>query len=96
MKMFLTRMGAGSKIVASGDTTQIDLPEHARSGLVDALERLHGIDGIGCTKLGRGDIVRHALVQKIVNAYEHHPHKRPQSQPAALQENPPASPSGDH
>jgi phosphate starvation-inducible PhoH-like protein len=76
MKMFLTRMGHGSKIVASGDTTQIDLPEHHKSGLVDALERLQGIDGVACAKLGRGDIVRHPLVQKIVNAYEHGPPKR--------------------
>jgi phosphate starvation-inducible PhoH-like protein len=71
MKMFLTRMGTGSKIVASGDTTQIDLPEHNKSGLIDALDRLHGIDGIACVKLSRADIVRHPLVQKIVNAYEH-------------------------
>jgi phosphate starvation-inducible protein PhoH and related proteins len=76
MKMFLTRMGTGSRIVASGDTTQIDLPEHARSGLVDALERLQDIEGVGCVKLSRSDIVRHPLVQKIVNAYEHGPSKR--------------------
>ena len=76
MKMFLTRMGHGSKIVASGDTTQIDLPEHHKSGLVDALDRLQGIEGVACVKLGRGDIVRHPLVQKIVNAYEHGPPKR--------------------
>ena len=76
MKMFLTRMGAGSRIVASGDTTQIDLPEHHRSGLIDALDRLQGIEGIACVKLGRADIVRHPLVQKIVHAYEHGPQKR--------------------
>ncbi len=76
MKMFLTRMGHGSKIVASGDITQIDLPEHHRSGLVDALDRLQGIEGVTCVKLGRGDIVRHPLVQKIVNAYEHGAPKR--------------------
>jgi phosphate starvation-inducible PhoH-like protein len=76
MKMFLTRMGTGSRIVASGDTTQIDLPEHSKSGLVDALERLQDIEGVACVKLGRGDIVRHPLVQKIVNAYEHGPSKR--------------------
>jgi phosphate starvation-inducible PhoH-like protein len=76
MKMFLTRMGHGAKIVASGDTTQIDLPEHHKSGLVDALDRLQGIEGVACVKLGRGDIVRHPLVQKIVNAYEHGPPKR--------------------
>ena len=76
MKMFLTRMGAGSKIVASGDTTQIDLPEHNKSGLIDALDRLHGIEGIASVKLTRADIVRHPLVQKIVLAYEHGPAKR--------------------
>jgi len=76
MKMFLTRMGAGSRIVASGDTTQIDLPDHMKSGLVDALERLQDIEGVACAKLSRGDIVRHPLVQKIVNAYEHGPPKR--------------------
>ncbi len=76
MKMFLTRMGTGSRIVASGDTTQIDLPEHCKSGLVDALERLVDIEGVACVKLGRGDIVRHPLVQKIVNAYEHGAAKR--------------------
>ncbi len=76
MKMFLTRMGNGSKIVASGDITQIDLPEHAKSGLVDAIDRLQGIEGVACVKLARGDIVRHPLVQKIVNAYEHGPPKR--------------------
>ena len=78
MKMFLTRMGAGSKIVVSGDVTQIDLPPPARSGLVDALSRLHGIDGIASVKLAAADIVRHPLVQKIVHAYEEHPKKRRQ------------------
>ena len=73
MKMFLTRMGAGSKIVVSGDTTQIDLPTNSRSGLVDAVERLQGLKGIGMVKLSRSDIVRHPLVQKIVNAYERRP-----------------------
>jgi phosphate starvation-inducible protein PhoH and related proteins len=76
MKMFLTRMGAGSKIVVSGDVTQIDLPPKTRSGLIDALQRLCGIEGIGSVKLTRSDIVRHALVQQIVNAYEDHPKKR--------------------
>jgi phosphate starvation-inducible protein PhoH and related proteins len=76
MKMFLTRMGNGSRIVVSGDITQIDLPPHTRSGLVDALERLQGIEGLATVKLNRADIVRHPLVQKIVNAYEHGPAKR--------------------
>jgi phosphate starvation-inducible PhoH-like protein len=76
MKMFLTRMGAGSKIVVSGDVTQIDLPPKARSGLVDAISRLHGIEGIASVKLSTADIVRHPLVQRIVDAYETHAGKR--------------------
>jgi phosphate starvation-inducible PhoH-like protein len=76
MKMFLTRMGAGSKIVVSGDTTQIDLPPHCKSGLVDGLERLRGLRRIASVKLTRADIVRHPLVQQIVNAYERRPRKR--------------------
>jgi phosphate starvation-inducible protein PhoH and related proteins len=76
MKMFLTRMGTGSKIVVSGDVTQIDLPPQAHSGLVDALSRLHGIEGIASVRLATADIVRHPLVQKIVHAYEEHPKKR--------------------
>jgi phosphate starvation-inducible PhoH-like protein len=79
MKMFLTRMGAGSKIVVSGDTTQIDLPREAQSGLVDALGRLRGIRGISSVKLSRSDIVRHRLVQDIVDAYEHGTKKRSSS-----------------
>jgi phosphate starvation-inducible protein PhoH and related proteins len=75
MKMFLTRMGAGSKIVVSGDVTQIDLPPHTRSGLIDALARLKGIEGIAAVKLSAADIVRHPLVQKIVHAYEEPPGK---------------------
>ena len=75
MKMFLTRMGAGSKIVVSGDVTQIDLPEKSRSGLIDALARLRGIEGIAAVKLTGADIVRHPLVQRIVSAYETHPGK---------------------
>jgi phosphate starvation-inducible PhoH-like protein len=76
MKMFLTRMGNGSKIVVSGDTTQIDLPSHTRSGLVDALERLAGIEGIATVALTDADIVRHPLVQEIVQAYDRRPSKR--------------------
>ncbi|MCS7238472.1 MAG: PhoH family protein [Thermoguttaceae bacterium] len=73
MKMFLTRMGVGSKIVASGDITQIDLPPQTRSGLVDALGRLRGIPGLATVELTRADIVRHPLVQAIVDAYEQAP-----------------------
>src|SRR5688500_18537061 len=70
MKMFLTRMGLGSKIVISGDVTQIDLPRPSASGLVDALSRLRDIPGIGVVQLNKSDIVRHKLVQEIVRAYE--------------------------
>ena len=70
MKMFLTRMGEGSKVVVSGDTSQVDLPSHAKSGLVDALQRLRGIDGFAAVRLTGSDIVRHRLVQDIVRAYE--------------------------
>lgn len=69
MMMFLTRMGEESRIVVTGDTTQIDLPPTEVSGLVDALARLDGIPGIGIARLGRADIVRHELVQRIVSAY---------------------------
>jgi len=82
MKMFLTRMGMGSKIVVSGDITQIDLPHKSRSGLVDALQRLDGIEGIATVKLTRADIVRHPLVQRIVNAYDD-PQPRRNTGPAA-------------
>ena len=70
MKMFLTRMGQGSKMVVSGDVTQVDLPQHSRSGLIDALHRLQGIEGMVSVTLDKRDIVRHGLVQKIVKAYE--------------------------
>ena len=70
MKMFLTRLGIGSKMVISGDTTQIDLPPDRQSGLIDALRRLRDVPGCGQVTLGGADIVRHSLVQKIVEAYD--------------------------
>jgi phosphate starvation-inducible PhoH-like protein len=70
MKMFLTRLGHGSKMVISGDITQIDLPPDRTSGLVDAMRRLERVPGCGLVRLGGADIVRHALVQRIVEAYE--------------------------
>jgi len=69
MQMFLTRMGRKSKIVVTGDVTQIDLPRGVTSGLVDAIRRLRDVDGIGIVELDRADIVRHPLVQRIVEAY---------------------------
>lgn len=76
MKMFLTRMGAHSKMVVAGDMTQNDLPPHTRSGLSDALQRLQNIGGVGEVRLSGRDIVRHRLVQDIVNAYDEGRKKR--------------------
>jgi phosphate starvation-inducible PhoH-like protein len=76
MKMFLTRMGMQSKVVVSGDTSQVDLPPHTKSGLIDAINRLHGIDGFANVLLTGEDIVRHRLVQEIVRAYEEGPKKK--------------------
>ncbi|MEL7496044.1 MAG: PhoH family protein [Planctomycetota bacterium] len=73
MKMFLTRMGNASKIVVSGDPTQVDLPTRTQSGLIDGLRRLGNIDGIGIVKLTGKDIVRHRLVTDIVRAYDAQP-----------------------
>jgi len=70
MKMFLTRIGFGSKCVVTGDTSQIDLPRGMRSGLVDAEQVLDGVEGIAITRFTRADVVRHPLVARIVQAYE--------------------------
>lgn len=70
MKMFLTRMGVGSRVVVTGDITQVDLPDKMRSGLVDALQVLEDIDEIAQIRLTDQDVVRHRLVQQIVRAYE--------------------------
>jgi phosphate starvation-inducible PhoH-like protein len=70
MKMFLTRMGFGSKAVVNGDITQVDLARGQKSGLVDAQEVLKNVRGIAFTRFGTEDVVRHPLVQRIVNAYE--------------------------
>jgi phosphate starvation-inducible PhoH-like protein len=70
MKMFLTRLGFGSRAVVTGDITQIDLPRHLRSGLRHAIEVLRGVEGVGFTFFNARDVVRHPLVQRIVQAYE--------------------------
>ena len=72
MKMFLTRFGFGSKVVVTGDITQIDLPKNTQSGLVHSLDVLKGLSEVGFIKFDSKDIVRHGLVQKIVEAYEEH------------------------
>ncbi|MBD5231228.1 MAG: PhoH family protein [Bacteroidales bacterium] len=70
MKMFLTRLGMNGKMIITGDVTQIDLPRHTRSGLLQALNVLKGVKGIGRIEYEKKDIVRHPLVQRIVDAYE--------------------------
>ena len=70
MKMVLTRQGFNSKMVVNGDITQIDLPTGRRSGLVDAIEVLRGVEGISFVQFDEKDVVRHLLVQRIVKAYE--------------------------
>jgi phosphate starvation-inducible PhoH-like protein len=70
MKMFLTRMGEGTRMVIAGDLSQIDLPHGTRSGLRDALDTLEGVPGIAVVRFGRRDVVRHPLVARIVEAYE--------------------------
>ena len=72
MLMFLTRLGFGSKVVVTGDPTQIDLPASKRSGLVEAQRALVDIEGIALIQFGKRDVVRHPLVQRIVGAYERH------------------------
>ena len=69
MKMFLTRMGFGSKVVITGDVTQIDLPEGKPSGLKEAMKVLDGVEGVGICRLTQNDVVRHIMVQRIIEAY---------------------------
>ncbi len=76
MKMFLTRIGFGSKAVITGDITQVDLPDGKKSGLKDAVNIINGIEGIGICTLDHKDVVRHELVSRIIKAYEEHDQKR--------------------
>lgn len=78
MKMFLTRMGFGSKVVVTGDITQIDLPRGRRSGLIDAVNVLKDVEGIAFCHLTDSDVVRHPLVRRIVNAYDRYLKKHPE------------------
>jgi phosphate starvation-inducible PhoH-like protein len=70
MKMFLTRLGEGSKMVITGDLTQIDLPSGQRSGLAEAVDILNGVPGIAITRFTDQDVVRHPLVGRIIRAYD--------------------------
>jgi len=72
MKMFLTRIGTGSKAVITGDVTQIDLPGDKKSGLIEASRILSGVEGLAFVRLNERDVVRHELVQRIIKAYENH------------------------
>jgi len=76
MFMFLTRLGFNSKAVVTGDITQIDLPNHKRSGLLEARDALKGVEGIAIVELSKRDVVRHPLVQRIIEAYELHRGKK--------------------
>ena len=76
MKMFLTRIGFGTKAVITGDVTQIDLPKHQKSGLVEAQKILKNVKGLAFTQFLSADVVRHPLVQKIINAYEEYDAKQ--------------------
>jgi phosphate starvation-inducible PhoH-like protein len=72
MKMFLTRLGEGGRMIVTGDPSQIDLPPNTRSGLIEALQVLHGVPGIVTVRFGDADVVRHPLVAEIVRAYDRH------------------------
>lgn len=81
IRMFLTRLGMNSKMIITGDLTQIDLPYHQKSGLKEAVEILNDTEGIAIVKLSQKDIVRHKLVTKIVNAYDEHDKARNKTTP---------------
>ena len=72
MFMFLTRLGEGSKCVVTGDPSQVDLPHNRKSGLIEALQALHGAEGIFFTKFDEVDVIRHELVQRIIRSYKAH------------------------
>jgi phosphate starvation-inducible PhoH-like protein len=83
MKMFLTRLGFGSRMVITGDITQVDLPRNETSGLIVVGDILHEVDGVDFVRFGGGDVVRHRLVQRIVEAYDAHDQARaPELRPA--------------
>lgn len=86
IKMFLTRLGMNAKMIITGDATQIDLPRSVQSGLVQALHILRGVPGIGRVEFGKKDIVRHSLVQRIVEAYERHDKEEMKSRPEQMTE----------
>ena len=80
MKMFLTRFGEGSRVVVTGDITQIDLPQDRKSGLIHAMQVLSEVEGIAIVRLTSRDVVRHEMVQRIVNAYERASQRAPRDE----------------
>src|SRR5262252_2656104 len=87
MKMFVTRLGFNSKAVITGDVTQIDLPSARRSGLLEAIDILKSVEGLSFVYFDQGDVVRHHLVQRIIQAYDEHKEKLAQEQMPLLPEN---------
>ena len=83
MKMFLTRLGEGGRMIVTGDPSQIDLPPNTKSGLVEALQVLDGVPGIVTVRFGDADVVRHPLVAEIVKAYDRHSGGPPRREGAA-------------
>jgi phosphate starvation-inducible PhoH-like protein len=91
MKMFVTRLGFGSKAVITGDVTQIDLPNARRSGLIEAGEILQGVNGLAFVHFDESDVVRHHLVQRIIRAYDEHKSRLAEQQLSLLEPKPGAS-----
>ena len=89
MKMFLTRLGEGSRMIVTGDPTQIDLPHGQRSGLAEAISLLSGVEGIGHVVFKEGDVVRHDLVRRIVGAYEGATRRAQEAAAQAFEKTPP-------
>jgi phosphate starvation-inducible PhoH-like protein len=88
MKMFVTRLGFGSKAVITGDVTQIDLPNARRSGLIEAVDILQGVNGISFVHFDESDVVRHHLVQRIIRAYDEHKTRQTEQQLSLLEPKP--------
>jgi phosphate starvation-inducible PhoH-like protein len=92
MKMFVTRLGFGSKAVITGDVTQIDLPSARRSGLIEAVDILQGVNGLAFVHFDESDVVRHHLVQRIIRAYDEHKARLAEQQLPLLEPKPAALP----
>jgi phosphate starvation-inducible PhoH-like protein len=93
MKMFVTRLGFNSKAVITGDVTQIDLPSARRSGLIEAVDILEGVNGLAFVHFDESDVVRHHLVQRIIRAYDEHKTRLAEQQLSLLEPKPGAPPA---